>query len=152
MTGEWEYKLSLMEKGKYERNKFINEIKAITMLIVSTFEAQSANIERPERESSPCPDCGSAMYRYESKFKKGDHYWSCSNYKKGCKKSMDDENGKPVPKQGPIISEYKCSCGRPLIYRSGKGKKGDYKFWGCSGYPSCTKIFANNDGRPNFDI
>jgi DNA topoisomerase-1 len=43
----------------------------------------------------PCPECGRPMYR-----RKGEHgyWWGCSGYKDGCKHTMDDRHGKPVPR------------------------------------------------------
>ena len=50
----------------------------------------------------PCPDCGAPLIRRT--VKKGDragsHFWSCSAWREtGCKGSMDDEDGRPVPRR-----------------------------------------------------
>lgn len=51
------------------------------------------NGEPIEQLKPPCPDCSKPMIR-----RKGDKgfWWGCSGYKEGCKKTMQDKNGKPI--------------------------------------------------------
>lgn len=46
-----------------------------------------------------CPDCEPGyLQRRESKKKKGNFFWGCSNWKNGCKHIAWDDNGKPQEK------------------------------------------------------
>lgn len=94
----------------------------------------------------PCPECGSAMCRRNGRT---GHFWGCSNYP-DCKKTMKDDNGKPVEKKQPALSkEFNCAdCGSPLVHRV-KAGKGGYDFWGCSGFPKCKKTYeTDGNGHP----
>ena len=74
-------------------------------------------------------------------------WWGCSGYQNGCKKIMDDKNGKPIEKIKEKISDIKCSTcmQNNLILRTGNKNK---KYWACSGYPECKATFQNKNGSP----
>jgi DNA topoisomerase III len=63
LTGEWEYKLSQMERGKLPRDAFMQEIARMTQTIVKrakeydsdTIPGDYATLE------TPCPNCGGQM-------------------------------------------------------------------------------------------
>lgn len=63
LTGEWEYKLSQMEKGKISRDEFMREIAQMTQIIVKrakeydndTIPGEYATLE------TPCPNCQSVV-------------------------------------------------------------------------------------------
>jgi DNA topoisomerase-3 len=63
LTGEWEYKLSQMEKGKISREEFMREIAQMTQIIVKrakeydndTIPGEYATLE------TPCPNCASTV-------------------------------------------------------------------------------------------
>lgn len=63
LTGEWEYKLSQMEKGKISREEFMREIAQMTQIIVKrakeydndTIPGDYATLE------TPCPNCGGVV-------------------------------------------------------------------------------------------
>lgn len=57
MTGEWEYKLTLMSKGSYQRSIFIEEISSLTMDIISKIKGQAKSVKVASM-SSKCPKCG----------------------------------------------------------------------------------------------
>ncbi len=70
------------------------------------------------------------------------------------KLALDYENKKLVfkfePKESSAeTSKFNCpECGKPLIRRESKNKKG--LFWyGCSGYPKCELTFFEKDGKPD---
>ena len=60
LTGEWEHKLSMMEKGQISRDEFMQEIAQMTQVIVNrakeydedTIPGNYATLE------APCPNCG----------------------------------------------------------------------------------------------
>ncbi|GAB2866153.1 DNA topoisomerase III [Pseudoduganella ginsengisoli] len=63
LTGEWEYKLSQMEKGKISREEFMREIAQMTQIIVKrakeydndTIPGDYATLQ------APCPNCGGTV-------------------------------------------------------------------------------------------
>jgi len=63
LTGEWEYKLSQMEKGKISRDEFMREIAQMTQIIVKrakeydndTIPGDYATLQ------TPCPHCGGVV-------------------------------------------------------------------------------------------
>lgn len=86
----------------------------------------------------PCPECGKALRRVKGPT---GYFWGCTGYRDGCKVSMDDDKGQPVPR-----ANHPCpDCGKPL--RRVKGKNGF--FWSCSGYKDgCTKTMDDKGGKP----
>lgn len=63
LTGEWEYKLSQMEKGRISREEFMREIAQMTQIIVKRAkEYDNATIPGDYATlSAPCPNCGSVV-------------------------------------------------------------------------------------------
>jgi DNA topoisomerase-3 len=63
LTGEWEYKLSQMEKGKISRDEFMREIAQMTQVIVK--RAKEYNNETIPGDyatlQTPCPNCGGVV-------------------------------------------------------------------------------------------
>lgn len=91
-------------------------------------------------ESHPCPACGKPLRR-----KKGPSgtFWGCTGYP-DCKKTLDDQNGKPVTDIHPCPVCQKPL--RKLIAKTGKNK--GKPFWACTGYPDCKHATDDADGRP----
>ncbi|HEU4376161.1 MAG TPA: DNA topoisomerase III, partial [Telluria sp.] len=63
LTGEWEYKLSQMEKGKISRDEFMREIAQMTQIIVQ--RAKEYNNDTIPGDyatlTTPCPNCGGVV-------------------------------------------------------------------------------------------
>ncbi|MDB5756878.1 MAG: topoisomerase, partial [Burkholderia sp.] len=63
LTGEWEYKLSQMERGRISREEFMREIAAMTEVIVK--RAKEYNNDTIPGEyatlNTPCPNCGAVV-------------------------------------------------------------------------------------------
>ena len=63
LTGEWEYKLSQMEKGKISRDEFMREIAQMTQIIVK--RAKEYNNETIPGDyatlQAPCPNCSGVV-------------------------------------------------------------------------------------------
>ncbi len=61
LTGEWEYKLSEIEKGKLKRIDFMREIREMTTHIVDKakqYEGDTVPMENPVHLKHRCPKCG----------------------------------------------------------------------------------------------
>ena len=63
LTGEWEYKLSLMERGKLKREEFMREIARITKLIVKRAKEYDSDTIPGDYATlkTPCPNCGGTV-------------------------------------------------------------------------------------------
>jgi DNA topoisomerase-3 len=64
LTGEWEYKLAQMERGKLKRDLFMREISSMTSKIVDrakTYQSDTVPIEDPATLKTPCPKCGGVV-------------------------------------------------------------------------------------------
>ena len=79
LTGQWEKKLILIEKGQFSRKEFINEIKKLTEEIVAKVKEKPDNGERAKMNSNvgSCPICGSPVQENRSAF-------ACIQWKEGC--------------------------------------------------------------------
>ncbi|MDZ4814914.1 MAG: DNA topoisomerase III [Verrucomicrobiota bacterium] len=64
MTGEWEFKLKQIEQGKLTRDKFMEEITAMTRSIVEKTKLSYKNDNVPGDYvtlTAPCPKCGGTV-------------------------------------------------------------------------------------------
>jgi len=63
LTGEWEYKLSQMEKGKISREEFMREIAQMTQIIVKRAKEYSNETIPGEYATltAPCPNCAGVV-------------------------------------------------------------------------------------------
>ena len=61
LTGEWEYKLAQIEKGRLSRDDFMQEIRGMTTDIVEAakrYEGDTVPVEHPAHLEHRCPKCG----------------------------------------------------------------------------------------------
>jgi len=63
LTGEWEYKLSQMEKGQMSREEFMREIAEMTQIIVKRAKEYNNDTIPGEYATlrTPCPNCGGVV-------------------------------------------------------------------------------------------
>ena len=64
LTGEWEYKLAQMERGKLKRDLFMREIAGMTRKIVErakSYQSNTVPLEDPSTLKTPCPKCGGVV-------------------------------------------------------------------------------------------
>jgi DNA topoisomerase-3 len=63
LTGEWEYKLSQIEKGKISREEFMREIAQMTQVIVKRAKEYDNDTIPGDYATlkTPCPNCGSVV-------------------------------------------------------------------------------------------
>jgi DNA topoisomerase-3 len=63
LTGEWEYKLAQMEKGKISRDEFMREIAQMTQVIVKRAKEYSNDTIPGDYATlkTPCPNCGGVV-------------------------------------------------------------------------------------------
>ncbi len=70
LTGEWEYKLSLIEQGKLERDTFMNEIAEMTRQIVERAKNYGSTTVPGDYATltAPCPKCGKVVKENYKRF------------------------------------------------------------------------------------
>jgi DNA topoisomerase-3 len=63
LTGEWEYKLAQMERGKISREEFMREIAQLTQVIVKRAKEYSNDTIPGDYATlkTPCPNCGGVV-------------------------------------------------------------------------------------------
>jgi DNA topoisomerase-3 len=63
LTGEWEYKLSQMERGKISREEFMREIAQMTQVIVKRAKEYDNDTIPGDYATlkTPCPNCGAVV-------------------------------------------------------------------------------------------
>ena len=63
LTGEWEYKLSQMERGKISREEFMREIAQMTQIIVKRAKEYDNDTIPGDYTTlkTPCPNCGGVV-------------------------------------------------------------------------------------------
>lgn len=84
MTGEWEYRLNLIEDGQQDADKFIEDIEKYVISTVNILKKHKTQSIKVGAESfGKCPNCGSDVV----KNKKG---YGCSNWRNGCKFQLWD--------------------------------------------------------------
>lgn len=70
LTGEWEYKLAQMERGKLKRDAFMREIARMTELIVKRAKEYDSDTVPGDYATlrTPCPNCGGVVKETYKRF------------------------------------------------------------------------------------
>ena len=68
LTGDWEYKLKLMETGKLQRDVFMDHIEQVTRDLVERIKNGDIPEEAYATVGAPCPKCGGAVQENYRKF------------------------------------------------------------------------------------
>ncbi|HSE00531.1 MAG TPA: DNA topoisomerase III [Burkholderiales bacterium] len=68
LTGDWEYKLKLMESGKLERDVFMEHIEQVTRDLVERIKNGDIPEEAYATVEAPCPKCGGVIQENYRKF------------------------------------------------------------------------------------
>ena len=60
MTGEWEYRLNLIEEGKQDADEFIRDIEDYVVTTVGLLKKSERQVSENNKESfGKCPNCNS---------------------------------------------------------------------------------------------
>lgn len=130
LTGEWEYKLALIEKGKLSRKDFITEISDLTNDIVSkakSYESNSVPIENPVTLESPCPKCSGKVIENYKRFTCTSCDYSISKHPGGRTFSPSEIDELLQKKQIGPLSGFISKMGRPFSAILKLGSAPDYK-------------------------
>jgi DNA topoisomerase-3 len=68
LTGDWEYKLKLMETGKLQRDVFMDHIEQVTRDLVERIKTGDIPEEAYATVEAPCPKCGGVVQENYRKF------------------------------------------------------------------------------------
>jgi len=68
LTGDWEYKLKLMETGKLKRDVFMDHIEQVTRDLVARIRTGDIPEEAYATVGAPCPKCGGVVQENYRKF------------------------------------------------------------------------------------
>lgn len=71
LTGEWEYKLRMIEEGRFSNETFMDEIRKLTDKVVDAakqYEGDSVPIDNPIHIDAPCPQCGGEVVETYRRF------------------------------------------------------------------------------------
>ncbi len=119
LTGQWEKKLVLIEKGQFSRQEFMDEIKKMTEEIVAKVKEKPDNGERAKMNSNvgSCPICGSPVQENRSAF-------ACVQWKEGCPFTLWKKIlGKTITRSQ---AQKLITQGRTDIISGFKSKKGKF--------------------------
>ncbi|GGB07965.1 DNA topoisomerase III [Macrococcus hajekii] len=67
LTADWEHKLTLIERGKYQRKAFINEMRAFTEKLIQGIKDSEDKFKHDNLTSTECPACGKFMLEIKTK-------------------------------------------------------------------------------------
>jgi len=117
LTGEWEFKLAQMERGRLKRDLFMREIAGMTQKIVErakSYESDTVPIEDPAQLGTPCPKCGRTVTENYRRF-------ACTNCdfsipKHPGSRSLEVEEVEELLGKGTIgpLSGFISKMGRPF--------------------------------------
>ncbi len=116
LTGDWENKLKLMEKGQFESTAFMTEVKDFAEQIVSALNVKMDNTTG----YGPCPLCSSPVIKGKTGF-------GCSAWKAGCQFRFHAQQfGSKIKEEDVpgLISVGKLSRPRKLIDNQGQEVSG----------------------------
>ena len=68
LTGDWEYKLKLMEAGKLRRGEFMDHIEQVTRDLVDRIKRGDIPDDAYATVQAPCPKCGGVVQENYRKF------------------------------------------------------------------------------------
>lgn len=137
-TAIMELSLDKIEAGELSLEDYMKEQEEYVRQIINL---PSKFTQVPRKGKYPtCPVCGKGtLFPHDGKFGK---FWSCSEYKNGCKAVFQDAGGQPMIEKCPV-----CEKGY-LQKRSSKNGA----FWSCSEYKnvknSCKAMFSDVKGKP----
>ncbi len=130
LTGEWEYQLSQIEKGKLSRKDFMKEIAKLTEEIVDkakSYGADTVPIEQPADLTAKCPKCHSPMVEQYKRFACSHCDYSITKHPGG--RMLEPKEVDQLFKEGQIgpLDGFISKMGRPFSAILKLGPAPDYK-------------------------
>ncbi|MDZ4051295.1 MAG: DNA topoisomerase III [Limnobacter sp.] len=116
LTGEWEYKLSLMEKGELSREQFMQEIAKITQNIVDRAKNYTEETIPGDYATlvTPCPNCGSVVKENYRRFACTKCEFSISKVPGGRQFEVAEVEKLLQDRELPMLDGFRSKMGRPF--------------------------------------
>jgi DNA topoisomerase-3 len=116
LTGEWEYKLSQMEKGALSRQQFMQDIARTTQTIVE--RAKNYDEETIPGDyatlTTPCPQCGSVVKENYRRFACTQCEFSISKVPGGRQFEVAEVETLLQDRELPMLEGFRSKMGRPF--------------------------------------
>ena len=116
LTGEWEHKLSQMEKGQLSRSEFMREIAAITKTIVERAKNYTEETIPGDYAtlSAPCPKCGAVVKENYRRFACTSCDFSISKVPGGRQFEVPEVETLLIKHELPMLEGFRSKLGRPF--------------------------------------
>ncbi|HEX4917651.1 MAG TPA: DNA topoisomerase III [Limnobacter sp.] len=116
LTGEWEYKLSRMEKGELSREEFMHEIKKITETIVDRAKNYTEDTIPGDYATltTPCPNCGAVVKENYRRFACTSCEFSISKVPGGRQFEVHEVETLLRERELPMLDGFRSKMGRPF--------------------------------------
>lgn len=116
LTAQWEDKLLKIEKGQYQRQQFINEMKQFTHEIIQQIKESEEKYKHDNLTTAQCPTCGKFMLKVN---KKNSSMLVCQDPSCKTKKDVQKKTNARCPKCKKKLTKfgtgknavYRCVCG-----------------------------------------
>jgi DNA topoisomerase-3 len=127
LTGEWEYKLSQMEKGALSREQFMLDIKQSTQTIVDRAKNYDEDTIPGDYAtlSTPCPGCGGLVKENYRRFACTQCEFSISKTPGGRQFEVQEVETLLKDRELPMLDGFRSKMGRPfsaVLRLSGENK------------------------------
>lgn len=147
LTGEWEHKLSQIERGRLKRDEFMREIAQMTQQIVKRAKEYDSDTIPGDYATlaTPCPQCGGQVKENYRRFACTACEFSISKIPGGRQFEIDEVEELLMKKEIGPLQGFRSKMGRPFaaILKLGKDDDGHYKMEFDFGQSD-----DDNDGEP----
>jgi len=131
LTGEWEHKLSQIERGRLKRDEFMLEIAQMTQQIVKRAKEYDSDTIPGDYASldTPCPQCGGQVKENYRRFACTACEFSISKIPGGRQFEIEEVEELLLKKEIGPLQGFRSKMGRPFaaILKLGKDDEGHYK-------------------------
>ncbi|AGW92445.1 MULTISPECIES: DNA topoisomerase III [Cupriavidus] len=131
LTGEWEHKLSQIERGRLKRDEFMLEIAQMTQQIVKRAKEYDSDTIPGDYATldTPCPQCGGQVKENYRRFACTACEFSISKIPGGRQFEIDEVEELLLKKEIGPLQGFRSKMGRPFaaILKLAKDDEGHYK-------------------------
>ncbi|SOZ58608.1 DNA TOPOISOMERASE III [Cupriavidus taiwanensis] len=131
LTGEWEHKLSQIERGRLKRDEFMREIAQMTQQIVKRAKEYDSDTIPGDYATldTPCPQCGGQVKENYRRFACTACEFSISKIPGGRQFEIEEVEELLLKKEIGPLQGFRSKMGRPFaaILKLGKDDDGHYK-------------------------
>ncbi|SFC67794.1 DNA topoisomerase-3 [Cupriavidus sp. OV038] len=131
LTGEWEHKLSQIERGRLKRDEFMREIAQMTQQIVKRAKEYDSDTIPGDYATldTPCPQCGGQVKENYRRFACTACEFSISKIPGGRQFEIEEVEELLLKKEIGPLQGFRSKMGRPFaaILKLAKGDDGNWK-------------------------